>query len=278
MNFAKVTLTVSLAESLTGEVASAQGGLPGAWGRIGCPTMLGVIQMNQVRGRSRALRNAGISVAIVVVSALLATGVGTGTAGASATTCTKPAGAFATFHATFSNGTLKMGSATGSGLAAQACGSISIVNGQFISTVQPADIAFSPATVKILFLSLPTTVTVNGPMTGPAKIGAGFTSADINLTANITASASLLGFNCGIGPLAPTLTTGKSGSLTGKTFTGSLAAGFSGTVVANDFPVPAIKKSKTCPGLIAFLSNTLVGLPAAAGKASISMDGTIKIG
>jgi hypothetical protein len=204
--------------------------------------------------------------------------LGASPAEASATTCTKPPTAFAGFHASFSNGSMKLGSATGSGLAAQACGSISIVNGQFISTVQPADISFAPVSVKILFLSLPATITVNAPMTGPAKIGAGFTSADISLTANITASAGLLGFTCDIGPIAPTLTTGKSGALTGKTFTGSLANGFSGTVVANDFTVPGIKRSAKCPGLVALFANGLVGLPSKPGAASIIMDGTIKIG
>lgn len=227
--------------------------------------------------RRRALRRVGAPSAILLASALLVSMLGTGTAGASSTTCTKPAGAFSTFHASFSNGSMKLGSATGSGLAAQACGSISIVNGQFISTVLPADISFAPVSVKILFLSLPASITVNGPLTGPAKIGTGFTSADISLTANITASASLLGFKCNIGPIAPTLTTGKSGALTGKTFTGSLANGFSGTVVANDFAVPAVQRSATCPGLIAFFSNTLVGLPAKPGQASITMDGTIKL-
>ncbi len=225
----------------------------------------------------RALRRASIPTTVLLATTLLFSVLGTGAAEASATTCTKPAGAFMAFHASFKNGSMKLGSATGSGLAADACGSISVVGGKFISTVQPADMSFAPVSVKILFLSLPSNIVVNAPVTGPAGISKDFKSADISLTANITASASLLGFKCDIGPLTPTLTTGKSGSLTGKTFT--LANGsYSGTVVANDFAVPGIKKSKTCPSLIAFLSNTLVGLPAAAGKASIQMDGAIKLG
>ncbi|HEY5153162.1 MAG TPA: hypothetical protein VIJ47_00410, partial [Acidimicrobiales bacterium] len=59
-------------------------------------------------------------------------------------------------------------------------------------------------------------------------------------------------------------------------FTGSLSAGYTGKVVANDFAVPAIQRSNTCPGFVASLSNLLVGLPAAAGKASITMEGSIK--
>jgi hypothetical protein len=224
----------------------------------------------------RALRKASIPATVLITTALLFSGLGTGTAGASATDCVKPAGAFALFHASFKNGSMKLGSATGSGLAADACGSISISGGKFIATVQPADMAFAPVSVKVLFLSLPANIVVNAPVVGPAAISPDFKSADVSLTASITAGASMLGFNCGIGPITPTLTTGKSGTLTGKTFT--LANGaYSGTDVANDFAVPGIKKSATCPGLIAFLANMLVGLPAAPGKASISMDGSMKL-
>ncbi len=227
--------------------------------------------------RRRTARRASIPVTVLLASTLLFSVLGTGAAEASATTCTKPAGAFAAFHASFSNGSMKLGSATGSGLAADACGSISAVGGKLVATVLPSDMSFAPVSVKVLFLSLPANIVVNAPVTGPAGISKDLKSADISLTASITASASLLGFKCDIGPIAPTLTTGKSGSLTGKTFTASGGV-YSGTVVANDFAVPGIKKSRACPGLVAFLANTLVGLPAAPGKASIQMDGTIKLG
>jgi len=227
--------------------------------------------------RRRVVRRAGVPVVAMVLTSLVASMLFTNPAGASAESCTALPGAFSTFHADFSNGSMKLGSATGSGLAAKACGSITIENGQFISNVQPADMSFAPVSVKLLFLSLPATITVNAPLSGPVKIAPDFSSADIDLTANMTAGAALLGFNCNIGPLKPTLTTGKSGTLTGKTFTGSLSTGFSGTVVANDFAVPGIQSSKTCPKLIAFFANLLVGLPAKPGKASITMDGSIKM-
>lgn len=234
--------------------------------------------MIHVSHARRPARRAGLLAATVLTVGLLVPLFGASPAGAGATDCVKAPGSFARFTATFSNGSMKLGSATGEGLGAKACGSITTSNGQFISTVQPADMAFDPVSVKVLFLKLPAKITVNAPVTGPAKIGPGFTSADISLSASITAGASLLGFTCNIGPIVPTLTTGTSGALTGKTFTGSLKDGFSGTVVANDFPVPGIQKSPTCPGFVAFLANALVGLPAAPGKASIQMDGTIKIG
>lgn len=224
---------------------------------------------------TRRPRRARLLVTSVLISALVA-GLGQTSAGASAADCTVPAGAFK-FHASFSNGNLSLGSAKATGLTSTACGSIQIVGGQFISTVQPADISFPPANVKLLFLSLPSTITVNAPLSGPAVIAPDFSKADMSLTASLTASAKLLGFTCQIGPLTPTLTTGKSGTMTGRTFVNS-GDGFSGTVVANNFAVPAIKKSSTCPWLIATLSNVLVGLPAAPGKASISLDGNIKLG
>lgn len=71
------------------------------------------------------------------------------------------------------------------------------------------------------------------------------------------------------------LTTGKSGALQGKTFTGSRNTGFTGIVVANDFAVPAIQCTQDCPWLIARAANFLVGLPAASGNASIRMEGSI---
>lgn len=232
----------------------------------------------QPRSPRRLRTRAGLILAAGALATASLAFVGTSGAGASATSCAVPEDGLG-FHATFKNGTLKLGSATATGLAADACGFI-VANpdGTLVSTVQPGDIAFTPVSVKILFLSLPSTVTVNAPLSGPVQIGPAFDSADISLTANLSAAASLLGFKCTIGPLTPTLTTGTSGSLTGTTFTGDLTSGFSGKVVANSFAVPAIKSSSSCPGLIAGLSNLLVGLPAKPGKASIQMEGSITVG
>ena len=144
-----------------------------------------------------------------------------------------------------------------------------------VLTVQPRDIKFPGVSVKLLFFSVPSVITVNEALSGPFKPGPGFTSAKVNLTANLSASVKVLGFSCVIGPLTPTITTGKSGALHGTTFTGSQKKGFTGKVVANNFAVPVIQSSETCPWLIAKLSNVLVGLPAAPGKASISMKGSI---
>ena len=228
----------------------------------------------QPRSPRRLLTRTGAALAVAALGTASLAFVGTAGAGASPTDCTAPPETLP-FKAKFTNGTLKLGSASATGLSADACGVLSLDGDTFVSTVQPGDIAFSPVSVKILFLSLPSTVTVNAPLTGPVQLGPNFDTADIALTANLSASASLLGFKCVIGPLTPTLTTGKSGALTGTTFTGGFDTGFSGKVVANQFAVPAIRSSRSCPGLIAGLSNLLVGLPAAPGKASITMEGSI---
>jgi len=212
---------------------------------------------------------------VQALAALFVPLISASTALASAPHCAKPAGAISTFHAAFTNGTMSLGSAKATGLSAKACGAVSGKLGALMSTIQPGDIEFSVVSVKLLFISLPSTITVNAALSSPFSLVHVFTSAEVNVTANVSASARLLGFSCSIGPLAPTLTTGKSGSLKGKTFTGSMKNGFTGKVVANDFSVPAIKVSKTCPWLIATLSNLIVGLPAAPGKASISMEGSI---
>lgn len=196
-------------------------------------------------------------------------------ASASVTTCAKPAGAVTSFHAAFANGTMSLGSAKAVSLSAKACGAVTGKTGAMVLTVQSGDIKFPVVSVKLLFISLPSTITVNAPLSGPFKPGAGFTSAKVNLTANLSASVKVLGYSCVIGPLTPTITTGKSGALQGTTFTGSQKKGFTGKVVANDFAVPAIQSSETCPWLIAKLSNVLVGLPAAPGEATISMEGSI---
>lgn len=196
-------------------------------------------------------------------------------ASASATTCAKPTGAVTSFHAAFANGTMSLGSAKAVGLSAKACGAVTGKTGAMVLTVQPGDIKFPAVSVKLLFISLPSTITVGAPLSGPFKPGPGSTSAKVSLKANLSASVKVLGYSCVIGPLTPTLTTGKSGSLQGATFTGSQKNGFTGKVVANDFAVPVVQSSATCPWLIAKLSNVFAGLPVAPGGAAISMEGSI---
>lgn len=225
---------------------------------------------------SRPLAKRGwIGTRLLALASLLVPFVSVSPASASATTCAEPAGATTTFHAAFTHGTMSLGGATSHDLSAKACGAVIGKIGAMVLTIQPGNIAFPAASVKFLFIRVPSTITVNAPLSGPFKPGSGLSTAEVKLKANLSASVKLLGFSCDIGPLTPTLTTGKSGSLHGTTFTGSMKKGYTGKVVANDFAAPAIHSSKTCPWLIATLANTLVGLPLAPGKASISMKGSI---
>ncbi len=233
------------------------------------PTSFSRPQVKRSRIRIR------VRVRVLVLASLFVPFASVSPASASATSCAEPAGAAATFHAVFTDGTMVLGRATSHGLRAKACGAVIGKTGAMRLTIQPGNIAFPAVSVKILFIHVPATITVNAPLSGPFKTGPGLKSAEVSLKANLSASFTLLGFNCDIGPLKPTLTTGKSGSLHGMTFTGDIEKGYTGKVVANDFVVPAIQSSKTCPKLVAAMANTLAGLPLAPGKASISMEGAI---
>lgn len=221
------------------------------------------------RGRSQ------IPMRALMLASLVVPFASASPASAGPITCAKPAGAVTTFHTAFANGTMSLGRAEATGLIVKACGAVTGKTEAMVLTVQPGDVKFPAVSVKLLFIELPSTIAVNAPLSGPFKPGPGFTSAKVNLTANLSASIKVLGYSCVIGPLTPTLTTGKSGSLQGTTFTGSQKKGFTGMVVANNFAVPVIQISETCPWLIAKLANILVGLPAAPGEASISMEGSI---
>jgi hypothetical protein len=103
-------------------------------------------------------------------------------------------------------------------------------------------------------------------------------TAPVTSTSNVSALGVGPLSQCSDGPMTPTLTTGKSGSLEGTLLTGeSLIAGVEGTLVANEFAVPKIEPSSTCSLAAAELSNTLIGLPLKPGEASITTKAFIKL-
>jgi hypothetical protein len=180
------------------------------------------------------------------------------------------------FSSDLSNGSFTIGkTAKSTGNSAHACGVINASATGLTATIQPGDIHFAPGTTKILILSLPTTLAATGPITGPVEITPEG-SFDVSLTGPIQAKAALGPFSCTIGPITTMLTTGASGSLHGTAFVPDASGTLTGRLVSNDFTVPAVKASPTCPFLIAALTNVLVGLPSAAGKSSISFDGSIQ--
>ena len=204
----------------------------------------------------------------------------TATAGAAtAPPCpTSNASSFA-FKAVLDNGNMKIGSlASSSGNRVDVCGLIGInADGSLSTNVDPANVQFTGGAIKVLFLSIPASLTPAGPVTG----GGGFNpdgSLSATFTAPIQANVSLLGFNCTLGPLAPTLTTGASGALTGQNLVpvdGTNDA--KGKLVANSFGVPAIKSTRTCPFFVSGLVNLGLGLPLAPGKSSVTFDITLTL-
>jgi hypothetical protein len=216
------------------------------------------------------------AVAAVVVAGGVAVPVAlTDNATASATT-TCPTGALA-FTTDLSNGTLQIGAlAKSTGNSAHACGSIAATSSGLQATVLQSNITFAPGSTTVLILRLPTTTQALGNLSGPASIASDGTH--VALTGPVQATANLLGAQCVIGPITPTLTTDKSGALTGKPFVADSTGAMHGKVVANNFTVPAIKATRSCPFLIAGLTNAILGLPLRAGQSSISFDATLHLG
>lgn len=177
-------------------------------------------------------------------------------------------------------GTATIGShISASGITGVATGTLTPGAGGTFDVVLPqANVQILPGTATlslgILKLGLPTTFTANSDITGTASLGAGGT-IDATLTSSLSTTAQVGPFACTIGPITATLTTGTSGSLTGTPFTGSLTGVESGVLVANDFAVPAVQATPSCPGLVASLVNVLAGLPLAPGASSLTFHATL---
>ncbi len=226
---------------------------------------------------------AGLGVAGLAVPAGAATGhnwwggtsqsSGTSSSSSSSTTSSCPAGGNGNiaFTGTLSNTTAKFGSAaTVSGLSGTLCGLLDFSTAT--ATIQPSNFTFSSATTTLLgFLRLPTTTSVVAPATATLKGNSTGTAYSTSMQLSMTATVSLLGlFKCTVGPFNPTMTTGTSGSVSGAPLTGNILKNLTGTLAAGDFSVPAIQASPSCPGLIAGLSNLIMGLPLKAGQSSIT--------
>jgi hypothetical protein len=197
------------------------------------------------------------------------------------------------FNGTLSEGTLKLGSrASASGISATVtCGLFNLQTSTF--TVPAGNVRYNPFELKVIgAVPLETTIKLDGPAEGTMSTVYGFNALgesiavgyNSTMTAPVTSTSnvSALGVGplsqCSDGPMTPTLTTGKSGSLEGTLLTGeSLIAGVEGTLVANEFAVPKIEPSSTCSLAAAELSNTLIGLPLKPGEASITTKAFIKL-
>jgi hypothetical protein len=174
------------------------------------------------------------------------------------------------FTGSLSNGAVTLGRAVaGSGLSGSFCGILALKNGGVTVSIPQSDFAFNPSSVQVLgFLSLPTTITADGPATGKVTqaTGGGY---NVTMSVPVTATVSALGFSCAVGPFTPVLTTGKSGSVSGSPLIGKLTS-LKGALAAGEFTVPQVQESPSCPGFIAGLVNLLTGLPLPSGASTLT--------
>jgi hypothetical protein len=226
---------------------------------------------NTFRGHAAAV---GLTSLAAAGLALGVTGVSPASA-ADAPAC--PTGAFA-FTSDLTNGAFVIGKqARSSGAVASACGSITGDGaGGLLSTVKKENVTFKPTTTKVLFLDLPTTVTPTSDLTGPVVLGAN--GIEVTLKGSVTVTTEILGQKCSF-PLNLSLTTGKSGALTGTPLTADAATGRqAGKLVSGDFTVPKFKGTKTCNVIVAEFSNALLGLPLKSGASTATFDLSLKLG
>jgi hypothetical protein len=196
---------------------------------------------------------------------------GVASAGAAAASCPVGSGSAVPFSGSLTDGTISLGkNLKGTGLTGSACGTLNLDATGGTIDIPAANFSFSPESIEAFgLLKIPSTITVDNDATGTLTVGATSGTYNTTISVQVTSTVSILGQSCTVGPFTPNFTTGTSGSESGSPLTGSLAD-LSGTVVAGDFTVPAIKSSKTCNGLIAAFSNAIMGFPLAAGASSIT--------
>jgi hypothetical protein len=226
-----------------------------------------------VSGRARAVCLVAVMAGAVGAAALVAP------AGAAAS-CGEPPAGHLYFNGTQTEGVIKVGStASATGVSGTVtCGLLSEITLTF--EIPAEGVKYNPFTLKLLgFLPLESTLNVEGtttgglsPVTKENEFGEeetlGYNTA---FTTPVDSTVSFLGIaNCTVGPFSPTLTTGKSGSLEGSILVGSIQSGLSGTLVANEFTIPKIAASRSCPLFLAGLSNLILGLPQKAGGSSLT--------
>ena len=113
-------------------------------------------------------------------------------------------------------------------------------------------------------------------VSGPTTLNSDGTIG-VSLAGPVLVTTKILGSTCTF-PLNLNLTTGSSGAMAGTPLAGDGAGGFAGTLVANDFPVPALKPSRRCNAVVTTLTNTLLGLPLAAGRSSVRFHLALTLG
>jgi hypothetical protein len=173
---------------------------------------------------------------------------------------------------TAANGSLTAGPAAVANVNAKFCGIVTLVNGTppcgaTGAVESPIDgQVYGPLSVALALI--PGMTPTIGFTANPGTITGGFSCSSsqnglaVSLDARVSGStAPLFGVSCTIGPLDLPLT----GSVTGP-----LSAA-SATLSSNDFTVPALTPSPSCPASVAANIDDIVGLPLAPGQASASL-------
>jgi hypothetical protein len=174
---------------------------------------------------------------------------------------------------TLHDGTLTAGPATVADINATFCGVVTLVNspppcGVTGSVYVPPDgQVFGPLSVALTLV--PGMTPTIGFTANPATITGGFSCTasssnglDVSLEATVSGTTSgIFGVSCTIGPLTIPLTGVITGPLTALT----------GTLTSNDFAVPTVQSSPTCPGSVPANIDAIAGLPLAAGGGTATL-------
>jgi hypothetical protein len=165
---------------------------------------------------------------------------------------------------------------------ASQCGVINLPS--LKATILPFDVVFpanSPNTYVAGLEALPISVGFTKPLTSGALSQASNGGLNVAITTSNEAStcnpssppsacpATSLGMSCSVVVNNITFTTQTSGKLTGQPVTGPTSAG-TAVVVSNDFSIPAVQSSPTCPPAVAQVFNKLLGLPLPPGVATFT--------
>ena len=173
---------------------------------------------------------------------------------------------------TVHDGTLRTPAATVADINATFCGVVTVVNGTppcgaTGSVVSPQDgQVFGSLSVDLTLV--PGMTPTIGFVANPGTISGGFSCGSsengLSVTLDATVSGStgaLYGVSCTIGPLTIPLTGVVTGPFTDMT----------ATLTSNDFTVPAIQSSPTCPGAVPANIDAIAGLPLSPGAASATL-------
>ena len=179
---------------------------------------------------------------------------------------------------TAANGSLTAGPATVANVNAKFCGIVTLVNGTppcgATGTVNSPVDGQMYGPLSVVLTLVPGMTPTIGFSANPGTITGGFSCSSsqnglaVSLNARVSGStAPLFGVSCTVGPLDLPLTGAVTGPL------GAAKA----TLSSNDFTVPALTPSPSCPASVAANIDDIAGLPLSPGRASASLPVTASL-